>query len=222
MLDYNEFYLYLIRHGQTPTNSDGNTIGQTGDSPLTEKGRLQAHLLGERFAYKDQVTFDKVYSSDYVRAHDTAKIVTGNNQPIILAEELREYSAGDWIGSNRNEIHNAPTLLRMAAMTNAFLPPNGESLHMVERRASKWLEDTILYNKLVQEEAGRRHVKKLPPQNIFVFSHGMTIKCLLHYIMGFDQSFTWKVTLENTSISKLYFDNKGWRLLTINDHAHLL
>ncbi len=222
MLDYNEFYLWLIRHGQSETNAKRDIVGQTSDSLLTEKGRNQAQLLGERLAYKDKVTFDKVYSSDYTRAHDTAKIATGNNQPIILAPEVREYSAGDWTGSVRHEIYNVPSLLRMAAMTNAFLPPNGESMHMVERRASKWLEDNILYNKLVQEEADRRHVKKLPPQNIFVFSHGMTIKCLLHYIMGFDQSFTWKLTLENTSISKLYFSQEGWRLLTINDHAHLL
>jgi broad specificity phosphatase PhoE len=222
MLDYNEFYLYLIRHGQTPTNFDGNVVGQTGDSPLTEKGRMQAQLLGERLAYKDQVSFDKVYASDYIRAHDTAKIATGNNQPITLAPELREYSAGDWTGSQRNETYNVPALLRMAAMTNAFLPPNGESLHMVERRASKWLEENVLYNKSVQEEASRRHAQNLSPQNIFVFSHGMTIKCLLHYIMGFDQSFTWKLTIDNTAISQLHFGMKGWRVLTINDHAHLL
>lgn len=222
MLEYNEFYLYLIRHGQTAVNAKGDTVGQTADSPLTEKGRLQAQLLGERLAYKDKVTFDKVFSSSYTRAHDTAKIATGNNQTIYLTPELREYSAGDWVGGARNELYNVPNLLRMAAMGNAFQPPNGESMHMVERRASVWLEDNILYNKLVQEEANRRSAQKLPPQNIFVFSHGMTIKCLLHYIMGFDQSFTWKVTLENTSISKLYFDNKGWRLITINDHAHLL
>lgn len=222
MLDYNEFYLYLIRHGQTDVNFKGDTVGQTADSPLTEKGRMQAQLLGERLAYKDQVTFDKVFASSYTRAYDTAKIATGNNQPIIVTPELREYSAGDWTGSKRNDIYNVPTLLRMAAMTNGFQPPNGESLHMVERRAAVWLEENVLYNKLVQEEANRRHMQKLPPQNIFVFSHGMTIKCLLHYIMGFDQSFTWKITLDNTSISKLYFDNKGWRLLTINDHAHLL
>lgn len=222
MLDYNEFYLYLIRHGQTGVNAKGDTVGQTAESPLTEKGRLQAQMLGERLAYQDKVTFDKVFSSTYTRAHDTAKIVTGNNQPIVLASELREYSAGDWTGGIRNEIYDARTMLRMAAMTNAFQPPNGESLHMVERRAATWLEDNILYNKLIQEEAGRRHSQNLPTQNIFVFSHGMTIKCLLHYIMGFDQSFTWKITLENTSISKLYFDHKGWRLLTINDHAHLL
>ncbi len=222
MLDYNEFYLWLIRHGQSETNAKNDIVGQTGDSPLTEKGRLQAQMLGERLAYKDKVSFDRVYSSDYTRAHDTAKIATGNNQPIILTPEVREYSAGDWTGSVRRDIYNVPTLLRMAAMTNGFCPPNGESMHMVERRASKWLEDNILYNKLVQEEADRRHVKKLPPQNIFVFSHGMTIKCLLHYVMGFDQGFTWKLTLENTSISKLYFSQEGWRLLTINDHAHLL
>jgi broad specificity phosphatase PhoE len=222
MLDYNEFYLYLIRHGQSEVNALRDIVGQTGVSLLTEKGRHQAQLLGERLAYKDKVSFDKVYSSDYTRAHDTAKIATGNNQPIVLVPEVREYSAGDWTGTVRNETYNVPTLLRMAAMTSAFLPPNGESMHMVERRASKWLEDTVLYNKLVQEEASRRNAQKLPPQNIFVFSHGMTIKCLLHYIMGFDQSFTWKLTLENTSISKLYFSQEGWRLLTINDHAHLL
>lgn len=222
MLEFNKFNLYLIRHGQTAVNAKGDTVGQTAESPLTEHGRLQAQLLGERLAYKDLVTFDKVFSSSYVRAYDTAKIATGNNQTIVPAYELREYGAGDWVGGKRNELYNVPNLLRMAAMTNAFQPPNGESMHMVERRASAWLEDNVLYNKLVQEEATRRQAQKLPPQNIFVFSHGMTIKCLLHYIMGFDQSFTWKITLENTSISKLYFDEKGWRLLTINDHAHLL
>lgn len=222
MLEYNEFYLNLIRHGQSEVNVMDDVVGQAGTALLTEKGRHQAHLLGERFAYKDKISFDRVYSSDYLRAHDTAKIATGNNQPIVLVPEIREYSAGDWTGSSRRETYTAPTLLRMAAMTNAFLPPNGESMHMVERRASQWLEDTILYSKSVQEEASRRHNQRLPPQNIFVFSHGMTIKCLLHYIMGFDQGFTWKLTLENTSISQLHFGLKGWRLITINDHAHLL
>lgn len=221
MLMYNEFYLNLIRHGQTVTNAKNNIVGQTGDSPLTEKGRLQAKLLGDRFA-KGNVIFDRVFSSDYTRAHDTAKIVTRDSQPIVLSPALREYSAGDWTGGVRNEIYNFPTLLRMAAMTNAFLPPNGESMHMVERRASQWLEENILYNKRLSEIAAVRKEVGEKPLNIFVFSHGMTIKCLLHYIMGFDQSFTWKLTLENTSISKLYFSQEGWRLLTINDHAHLL
>jgi len=30
------------------------------------------------------------------------------------------------------------------------------------------------------------------------------------------------LTIENTAISQLVFSEEGWRLLTINDHAHLL
>ena len=95
-------------------------------------------------------------------------------------------------------------------------------MHMVERRASQWLEDTILYNKEMIAEATARKAAGQAPMEIACFSHGMTIKCLLHYVMGFDQSFTWKMTLENTSISRLYFSEEGWRLITVNDHAHLL
>lgn len=232
MLDYNEFYLYLIRHGQSEVNVLPDMVGQKGDSKLTEKGRNQANLLGERLFRKEKIEPSLVFSSDYTRALDTCEIALGHH-PVKIAPslhpEIREYSAGDWTQSSRSQAYTAPVLMRMAAMNSAFLPPNGESMHMVERRASQWLEDNILYNQKVQEEAELRMIKRKKgedrqPMNILVFSHGMTIKCLLHYIMGFDQSFTWKLTLENTAISKLYFNSykEGWRLLTINDHAHLL
>lgn len=221
MLNYNHFYLYLIRHGQSEVNAQPDMLGQTPDSRLTEKGRVQAKLLGDRFK-KEGLSLDHVFASPYTRAFDTAKIAVGENTPIIVHEDLREYSAGDWTGTSRHTTYDVPVLLKMAAQRHQFLPPNGESMNMVERRISRWVEDQILYNKDIQQEAEKRHVKKQPPMNIFVFSHGMTIKCLLHNIMGFDQSFTWKLTVDNTAINKLYFNHEGWRLLTINDHAHLL
>lgn len=227
MLEYNEFYLYLIRHGQSEINAMPDMVGQKADSRLTEKGKSQAVLLGERLFQKEKLPADHVFASDYIRAADTCKIALGFHPTVvapIFVPEVREYSAGDWTHAKRHEVHNIPTVLRMAAMTSGFCPPNGESMHMVERRASKWLEDKVLYNKDRIEETAARAAAGMKPQNIFVFSHGMTIKCLLHYVMGFDQSFLWKLTLENTSISKLYFNSnkEGWRLLTINDHAHLL
>lgn len=224
MLEHNEFYLNLIRHGQSEINAQPDLVGQKADSRLTEKGKNQAKLLGERLV-KEKI--DHIYSSDYLRAADTCRIALQEAEAGIMpifVPEIREYSAGDWTHAKRHEVHNIPTVLRMAAMTSGFCPPNGESMHMVERRASKWLEDKILYNKDRIEETATRAAAGMKPQNIFLFSHGMTIKCLLHYVMGFDQSFLWKLTLENTSISKLYFNSnkEGWRLLTINDHAHLL
>lgn len=223
MLDNNEFYLTLVRHGQSITNANPDLIGQESDTPLSEIGKEQAAKLGERLS-KCEKGIDLVYSSHYSRAYETAKIVLLNvpHTGINLASDLREYSAGDWTNVSRKETLTLPVKMRMGLLTHGFLPPHGESLHQVERRAGTWLENNILYNKGVIEKAKALAVHGSRPLNIFCFSHGMTIKCLLHYVMGFDQSFTWKLTIDNTSISKLYFGKDGWRLLSINDCAHLL
>lgn len=223
MLEHNEFYLTLIRHGQSTTNQNPDLMGQTPDTPLSENGVDQAWHLGERLACA-KYRPDYVFSSTYTRAHDTAKLALEHfrNPPTIeLVEDLREYSAGDWTGKSREETLTPAVKAKMGYLTHAFLPPDGESLHQVERRASKWLEERILYNEQFIKEAVARRADGRQPTNILCFSHGMTIKCLLHYIMGFDQSFTWKVTIENTSISRLYFGKEGWRLISINDYGHL-
>jgi broad specificity phosphatase PhoE len=221
MLDFNEFNISFIRHGQSEVNVLPDQLGQDPETKLTNTGRRQAQLLRTRFS-KQFEQFDYVFSSDYTRALDTAKIVMDRDSArIIVVPELREYSAGEWTGKSRRTSHTPDVLFKMGTLNSAFLPPGGESMHQVERRASTWLENSIIYNSDMIAEAKLRSSRK-PIMNIAVFSHGMTIKCLLHYIMGFDQSFLWKLTLENTSITKLVFREDGWRLITINDHAHLL
>jgi phosphoserine phosphatase len=222
MLDYNEFNLYLIRHGQSVVNVIPDQMGQDPNTPLTDHGRDQAVLLKRRFE-KEGINFLHVFSSDYTRAYDTAKIVMDPHiDTITLHHDLREYSAGDWKGTRRSQILDHKVLAKMSYLNNAFLPPGGESMNQVERRVSLWMEENILYNKRIQKDALVTRESNFPRMNIAVFSHGMTIKCLLHHIMGFDKSFTWKLTLENTGICKLVFGEEGWRLITINDHAHLL
>jgi len=217
MIDYHEFYLTLIRHGQSTTNQNPDLMGQEADTPLSEKGEKQAARLYERLKLKP---FDVVYSSTYTRALETARIATNFNRDIIQVPDLREYSAGDWTGASRSETITLPVAARMSLLNYSFLPPNGESLAQVERRASLWVENEILYNKEKQDKA-KELAKTKDVANYICFSHGMTIKCLLHYILGFDKSMAWKVTIENTSISQLYFGKEGWRLISINDHAHL-
>lgn len=221
MLDYNEFYLTLVRHGQSEVNADPDRMGQLPTVPLTALGRNQAQKLNLRFNQEHQ-HFDYIFSSPYLRALDTAKIAIGesNDKRIVLANDLREYSAGDWTNASRSHTITPTVKLRMSGLDHTFLPPNGESLSQVERRVSLWLEENIIYNKEMIEKT-----KEYEPEgnvnNIVLFSHGMTIKCLLHHIMGFDKHLTWKVTIDNTSISRLYFGKDGWRILSINDSAHL-
>lgn len=208
MFDSHRFDLYLIRHGQSETNANPDLMGQTATVPLSDLGMRQASLLNQRFQ-KEKLVFDYIFSSTYTRAHDTARLAIPINQDIVTVEDLREYSAGDWVGHKRSETLTPDVLFKMNIHTMHFLPPNGESLNQVERRAAKWLEDTIVYN------------AKFNNTKIAVFTHGMTIKCLLHHIMGFDKSFTWKVSIDNTSISHLSFSSVGWRLHGINDTSHL-
>ncbi len=217
MLDYHEFYLTLIRHGQSTQNQNPDLMGQMPTVPLSERGVKQAQRLYERLSFNP---WDVVYSSPYTRALDTAKIATQERREIIIVDDLREYSAGDWTNHSRSETVTLPVAARMGLLNHNFLPPNGESLAQVERRASLWLENEILYNADKQAKAAEL-AKENKVANYYCFSHGMTIKCLLHYILGYDKSMTWKVTIENTSISQLYFGKDGWRLLSINDHAHL-
>lgn len=203
--------IYLIRHGQSEVNAKPDQIGQSPTVPLTELGRQQSFKLNQRLR-KENIIFDQVYSSPYTRALDTAKIVCGEYvSEIKLAPELVEYSAGDWLGKSRLETLTKEVKLNIAQMGDGFLFPGGESMNMVQRRASKWLEDNIIYNPEINKKT----------LDIGVFSHGMTIKCLLRYIMGFDQIFTWKIALDNTSLTKLSFDKDGWRIITINDYSHL-
>jgi broad specificity phosphatase PhoE len=217
MLEYNEFYLTLVRHGQSETNANPDKMGQSPTIPLTALGREQASKLNLRFEKENQY-FNYVISSPYTRALDTCTIAMGSvyNRSINLAFELREYSAGDWTDASRSTTITNDVKLKMANLDHTFLPPNGESLSQVERRASLWLEENIIYNKEMIQ-----NTKEGKINNIVIFSHGMTIKCLLHHIMGFDKHLTWKVTIDNTSISRLYFGKDGWRVLSINDSAHL-
>lgn len=217
MIDYHEFYLTLIRHGQSTQNQNPDLMGQMPDVPLSEKGVRQAQRLYERLKLNP---YDVVYSSTYTRALHTAQIATNYARDIIQVADLREYSAGDWTNTSRSQVVTMPVAARMGLLNHNFLPPNGESLAQVERRSSLWLENEILYNKEKQAKAVEL-AKDNKVANYYCFSHGMTIKCLLHYILGFDKALTWKVTIENTSISQLYFGKDGWRLISINDHAHL-
>lgn len=208
MLEVNHFNLYLIRHGQSEVNMRPDEMGQTGVVPLSDLGMRQAYLLSDRFQ-KEKLNFDYVFSSDYTRALDTARLSLPIGQAIELVPALREYSAGEWTGTKRSEVLTFETLFKMNIHNHHFLPPKGESLNQVERRASGWLEDNILYSKIMYGK------------NIALFSHGMTIKCLLHYVMGFDKSFTWKISIDNTSITHLSFGDKGWMLHSVNDCSHL-
>jgi broad specificity phosphatase PhoE len=93
--------LLLARHGETDWTREKRWQGHA-DPPLNERGREQARALAEKLA---DVQLDAIYSSDLLRASQTATIVAdGRAIDVRLDPELRENDFGDWTGLTRDEV----------------------------------------------------------------------------------------------------------------------
>ena len=93
--------ILLARHGETDWNSVGRWQGHA-DPPLNDAGRSQAAELAERLA-GDGIA--AIYSSDLVRASQTAQVV-GDRLGLDVVEDpgLREIDVGSWSGLTRAEV----------------------------------------------------------------------------------------------------------------------
>src|SRR5690348_12200477 len=91
--------VYLLRHGETQWNADGNRYCGRTDISLTKKGISQAELVHDQLK---QIRFDAVYSSPLRRATYTAQIASGINE-VITDKRLIEVDFGNWEGKTREE-----------------------------------------------------------------------------------------------------------------------
>jgi len=205
--------LYLIRHAESEHNKTRHLIGgRSNSAQLSQKGVMQAQLLGKRLA-TDKVSFDNVYSSPALRAYETAKIAcTEIGFPIdkiMRTEDLLELSQGDWEGQLREKVYTPDMLSKIIANNWEFRPPNGESQKDVEERVYNWINKNLVPRYKDDLVAG-------------IFTHDFAIRCLLRAIMDFSPKMTYKVALDNTSINRLSYTDHGWHIVCINDAAHLL
>ncbi len=205
---------YFIRHAESVMNCAPHIIGgRSNETPLSERGKLEAASLGKRLV-AENILFDKIYSSTAVRCRETARLV-GKHMgfslvDIVFSGELLELSQGEWQGKPRVEIYTPETVASINTDNWNFTPPNGESQRAVEERMLGFVQREVLpfYTKDRMLSLG-------------IFTHGMAIKCLLRGIMKFTPSITYKILLDNTSITRLQYDERGWHLLSVNDTAHL-
>jgi broad specificity phosphatase PhoE len=90
--------LFLIRHGEPRQHSGRIFLGQT-DIPLSERGREQAVAAGDELALL-KCRPDRVYSSDLLRARETAEIISERfgGAPVTDTAAFRELNMGVWDG----------------------------------------------------------------------------------------------------------------------------
>lgn len=210
------FDLYFIRHGESESNvTPGIAAGENFDAPMTDRGHTQAFALGERLK-REGVTFDRIYSSTLVRAvqttEDMLRGMGDGDARFQRVEQIIERQIPGWRGKLAADVWTPELRFLSAEKGKWFQPADGESERAVERRASNWLEDELIFNPEFQDGA----------HTIAIIAHGITLKTLFHYITGFDTNFIRRTDLHNCSISRFKFGRSGWSIVTINDSSHTL
>lgn len=95
--------IIMVRHGQSVANLEERFAGFS-NFDLTDLGRSQAKLAAE-YLYSKGEKIDKIYSSDLLRAHNTAVPFAEKYQlPINDTQALREIYAGEWEGLTFTEL----------------------------------------------------------------------------------------------------------------------
>lgn len=184
--------LFLVRHGESEGNLGNHYHGQT-DVKLTERGREQAESIRPILA---QIPFDKVYSSDLSRAADTCATALPG-MPFEKMPLLREVDVGSIAGREYGTV-DVPEP-EDVTMRPDYTPFGGENLHLVLRRARKFLD------MLAQEDY----------KYVAAFSHYGFMNCLLREVLE-THYLSAKVISKNCAIHVLEYNDAQWKIAALN------
>jgi probable phosphoglycerate mutase len=124
--------LWLVRHGET-TYSATKRVAGWSDPPLTEFGRGQAEALRSVI---DGAEFDGVWSSDLVRAVESARLAWGGASP---DRRLRECNFGSLEGCTYEEADT--TYEEVFRVFRGFQAPRGESHREFRARVQNFVSE---------------------------------------------------------------------------------
>jgi probable phosphoglycerate mutase len=178
------------------------------DIPLNTKGQWQASKVAQALAQQD--TIHAVYSSDLLRALETARaIAASTGAPLQTHTGLRERGFGLFEGKTFVEIENQwpEESRRWRQREPHWAPPKGgESLVQLRERISNTLHE------LAAQHEG---------QQIVLVAHGGVLDQLYRVATGLDLQAprTWE--LNNAALNRLLWTPQGLSLVGWADTLHL-
>lgn len=197
--------LILIRHGETDWNRIGRCQG-VADIVLNENGKRQAREVAHSLKDHD---ISAVYSSDLIRAHETARHIADHHGLTVRLEPgLQEMNQGDLEGLSFPDIRDqyAEVLKQWRESPETLRLPSGESLVEVQNRAWE-----------VFEKVHDAHIG----ETVVAVSHNLTIITLLCKISGVGLKGFRDFHIEATSKNIVISENGGLRIDVVNDVSHL-
>ena len=188
--------IILIRHGETALNAA--RVLQPVDTPLSDRGRLQARAVARRLA---TVSIGAIVSSDLARAVETAcEIAAQGGFAIRTSATLRERNFGDLRGRPYDGLDFDPISMEAA-------PPNGESITEFRARVREAL---LLLRDSHASISG----------DLVVVTHGLFIRTLIEQCLTLPPGIATPHRIANTSLT-LFSAEPPHLVSGINDTDHL-
>lgn len=187
----NKKQIYLLRHGEIIGSKKKRFIGQL-DVPLSSKGLRQAAWWKKELSHVD---FQRVYSSDLIRAFDTVKRVADiPDSHVHVMSQLREINLGSWEGEPMENIKSRfpDAWEERGRHMDSFQVPNGESFQDLHDRVIPVFQKIAaeaLGNVLIVAHAGVNriilcHVLKRPIRELFSIPQGYAALNMIEYERG--------------------------------------
>ncbi|MBI5105558.1 MAG: histidine phosphatase family protein [Solirubrobacterales bacterium] len=199
----------LVRHGASQAAVPGEPfelLEGHADPPLSDEGRRQAALVGERLSAE---RLDGVFVTPLQRTRQTAEpLVARNGHEPVVVPELREVRLGEWEGGEMRirARQGDPMFLRIIQEERWDVIPGAEPMDEFGARVAAGLESIV-----AQAGAGAR---------VAAFVHGGVIGEICRQVTR-SRPFAF-VHADNCSITSVVAFAEGHRLLrSFNDTSHL-
>lgn len=184
--------VYLLRHGETLYNADGNRYCGATDIDLTEKGVQQAHQAAQMLT---SIKFDAIYASPLQRAFKTAQIAA--RHPHVLTDpRLIEANFGAWEGKTRAEfVAENPELWNQWAESpdDTKAGGTGETAMEVALRVDDF------FNQMKKEH---------PKGTILVVAHNTVNRLYMSYKLGMPLKNYRRLVQDNSTITIFHLDEQ--------------
>jgi broad specificity phosphatase PhoE len=205
----------IVRHGQSTYNALQMVQGRCDESVLTEKGRIDAKILGE--SLKD-LKIDAIYSSPLKRAKETADIIHNclDRPPAVQSvDKLLEIDLPLWEKFKKDDV-------------KANFPDDYRNWKQRPHEFKMMLEGGEHYPVLSLYERAKHFWKKTLPehqgQTILIVAHNGINRCLLMSAIGIKPNLYHSIQQSNCCINVLNFTG-GYgapvQLESLNQTSHL-
>lgn len=202
--------LTLIRHGETPANTQ--RLFQRDSISLNQRGLVQAEVVSKKIQGAQAL-----FSSPYPRAMQTAEVLSHNfGVDIQVTDTLKEVRFPE---SLQQTLYTWEILLQHLRISAHCVEPRPqehveyESFAEITQRAEKFLQAVIALNL----------------EHIVAVSHGLFIKALVglaltasSYSPELFMTFQKGLSVKNTAINHLLYENGEWWVERLNDTSHYL